>query len=197
MRAQKHHGNPMADTLDDRHVVADEQVGQPELLLQVEHEVDDLRLDRDVEGRDGLVGDDDLRVEGKRAGDAQALPLAAGEFMREACGLPGIEADPVHQMGDPLAGFRSRRASVHQDRLRDGGAHGLAGIEGSERVLEDHLDPAAGFLQGGTGARQDVATAEAHGSGRGFDEAKDAAPRRGFTAARFADEREGLTRRAP
>ena len=69
-----------------REVVADEEVGEPELLLQVLEQVDDLRLDRDVERGDRLVADDELRVERQRPGDADALALAAGELVRVAVG---------------------------------------------------------------------------------------------------------------
>src|SRR5438132_1550392 len=41
--------------------MGDEDVSEVELLLQVGEQVDHLRLDRDVEGRDGLVRDHELR----------------------------------------------------------------------------------------------------------------------------------------
>ena len=56
--ADIHHGHAIADMLHDGEVVGDEEIGQPEVVLQVEQQVDDLRLDRDVERRDRLVGDD-------------------------------------------------------------------------------------------------------------------------------------------
>ena len=46
------------------------------------HEVEDLRLNRDVERRDGLVGDDELRIERERTREADPLALAAGELVR-------------------------------------------------------------------------------------------------------------------
>ena len=102
--AEIHHRDPVADALDHRHVVRDEQVGEPELRLQVQHQVDDLRLDRDVERGDRLVGDDQLRPDGERAGDADALALAAGEFVREAA-RPCRASRPTapQQLGGPLA----------------------------------------------------------------------------------------------
>ena len=51
-------------------------------LLEVEHQVEDPDPDRDVEHRDRLVGEDHRRLDGKRAGDRDALPLAAGELVR-------------------------------------------------------------------------------------------------------------------
>ena len=40
-----HHGHSVRDMLDDADVMADEQVGQVQLLLEVEEQVDDLGLD--------------------------------------------------------------------------------------------------------------------------------------------------------
>jgi hypothetical protein len=58
--AQVHHAHPVADVLDDRQVVGNEQVGQLELVAQLDEQVEDLGLDRDVEGGDRLVGEGSL-----------------------------------------------------------------------------------------------------------------------------------------
>ena len=68
--AEIHHGDAVADALDDRDVVRDEQEGEAHLGLQPHHQVDDLRLDRDVERRDRFIGDDQL---GARP-SARAMP---------------------------------------------------------------------------------------------------------------------------
>ena len=75
--AEVHHRDPVADVLDDAHVVGDEDVGQAELALELLEQVQDLRLDRDVERRDGLVADDEVGLEHERPGDPDPLPLAA------------------------------------------------------------------------------------------------------------------------
>ena len=80
--------------LDDAEIVADEEVGQIEGLSQIHEQVDDLRLDRDVERGDGLVAHQELRVHCERARDADAAPLPAGELVRIAALKVGIEADP-------------------------------------------------------------------------------------------------------
>ena len=71
-----HHGHAVADVLDDAQVVRDEQVGQAELRLQIQQQVQDLGLDRDVERRDRLVGDDQRGLQRQRPRDADALALA-------------------------------------------------------------------------------------------------------------------------
>src|SRR5690606_16918742 len=80
--AQIHHRDPVGDVAHHRQVVGDEDVGQVELVLQPFEQVHDLRLDRHVERGDRLVTDDDLGAQGQAAGDADALPLTAGELVR-------------------------------------------------------------------------------------------------------------------
>ena len=70
-------------------------------LLQVLEQVDDLGLDRDVERRDGLVGHQELGVERQRAGDADALALAAGELVGIAVVVLGVEPHDLEQLLDP------------------------------------------------------------------------------------------------
>ena len=98
-----HDRDPVADVADDAQVVGDEQVGQPELALEPLEQVDDLGLDRHVERADRLVGDDQVRVEGERAGHADALALAAGELVRIARREVRVEADRREQLADALA----------------------------------------------------------------------------------------------
>ena len=81
--AEIHHGDAVGDVLHHAEVVRDEQEGQAKLALQILQQVDDLRLHRNVERGDRLVADDEARAQHQRAGDADALPLAAGEFVRE------------------------------------------------------------------------------------------------------------------
>jgi oligopeptide/dipeptide ABC transporter ATP-binding protein len=55
------------DVAYDGQVVGDEGVGEATLGLQVHQEVDDARLDRHVEGGDGLVQHDELWLERERS----------------------------------------------------------------------------------------------------------------------------------
>ena len=64
---QIHHQYALADMADDGQVVRNKNQCEPELLLQVAQEVDDLGLDRHVKGRDRLVTDDDARAQDQGA----------------------------------------------------------------------------------------------------------------------------------
>ena len=116
--AQVHHGDAVRDVADDAEVVGDEDVGQRELVLQVVEEVDDLRLDRDVERRDGLVGDDQARVERQGARDADALPLAARELVRVAVVVLGREPDDAPSAPARAASRRPRALAVDDAAAR-------------------------------------------------------------------------------
>ena len=52
-------------------IMGDEDIGEAEPGLEVDQEIEDLGLDRDVEGRDRLVGDDQLGL----GAMARAMPM--------------------------------------------------------------------------------------------------------------------------
>src|SRR5438552_3912340 len=91
-------------------------VGEAELLLKLLQQVDDLSLDRDVEGRYRFVGDDQLGAHGEGAGDADALTLAPGELMRVAPEVLGGEAHRLEQLYDALLAL----ATASGERVDDG-----------------------------------------------------------------------------
>ena len=92
--AQVHHRDAVGDVLDHGEVVGDEDERQVHFALQVEQQVDDLGLDGDVQGGHRLVADNELGLECDGPGDADALALAAGEFVGEAIRGGGVQAYP-------------------------------------------------------------------------------------------------------
>jgi len=75
--AKVHDGNALTYVPHHGQIVGDEQVGEREPLLELDEQVHHLRLDGDIECRDGLVANDEARVQRQRASDADALTLAA------------------------------------------------------------------------------------------------------------------------
>ena len=69
------------------------------------NKIEHLRLDRNIQGGDRLIGDDQARVERKGARQADALPLPAGKFVRVAAHLGRVQADLLHQLGYPVLCF--------------------------------------------------------------------------------------------
>ena len=75
--------------LDDGQIVGDEQIRDVAALCEVVEQIQDLGLDRDIQRGDRLIADDEVGRERERAGDADALALAAGEFVGIAGGVDG------------------------------------------------------------------------------------------------------------
>src|SRR5450759_5132478 len=144
--AQVHDPDPVADVLDDGQVVGDEEIGQPQLLLEVVEEVQDLALDRDIERRDRFVEDHEFRVEGEGTGDADALALAARELVRVAMDVALVQAHLGEQLADQLLALLLVRHPVDQRALTDDLADRHAGVQAGVRILEDDLEIAADRL---------------------------------------------------
>ena len=81
--AQVHHHDPVGQMAHDAQVVADEQIGQAELLAQVHEQVQHLGLDRHVERGDGLVADEELAAS---TASARAMPMRARWPPENWCG---------------------------------------------------------------------------------------------------------------
>src|SRR5262249_8495289 len=123
------------DVLDDREIVRDEEIGEPELRLEILQQVHDLSLDRDVERGDRLVGDDQLWVHRERPRDADALALAAGELVGITAEVVGQEADRLEELHYSLLALLSRRRQLVDDqRLADDRADRHSRVQRSVRV---------------------------------------------------------------
>ena len=144
--AEIHHRHAIGDMTHHRQVVSDEQKAQAEPRLQVLEQIDDLPLDRNVERGNGLVADDEARLERERARNADALALPARKLVRIALRHVGEEADLAEQRLDALALLLAIGGqAVDAKRLADDLSDRHAWIERRIRVLEDRLDPCAAF----------------------------------------------------
>jgi hypothetical protein len=190
--AEEHHQHPVAHMLDHAQVVADHDVGEAELFLQIEQQVDDLGADRDVEGGDRLIEHNDLRFEDQRAGDTDALALAAGEFVRVAPRLFGRQADILQHGLDTTLDFRRRGDAVQLQRRSKGGAHGLARIERGIGVLKDHLHRLRTLHAPRRPRAGKRLAAIADRPFRRLLKTEDGEGRGGLAAAGFADDRQAL-----
>src|SRR5262245_10846281 len=93
-----HDENAPADVFHDGKVVRDEKIGNSALGLEFIEKVNDLRLHRNVERADRFVANDELWFDGQGPGDADALTLAAAEFVGITLRMRGIKTD-VFQEG--------------------------------------------------------------------------------------------------
>ena len=167
------------------------------LVLQLLHEVEDLRLDRHVERGGGLVGQEQARVHRQRAGQADALALAAGEGVRVAAHVPGVEPDVLQQLAHPLAEPLAVGDAEVAQRLTDDVDDREARVQRLERILEQHphlLAQQVELLPVHVRDLQDgaVARVEPHLAAGRIDRAHDAARRGGLAAAALAHQADRL-----
>ena len=190
--AEVHDGDAVGDVLDDAQVVRDEDVRQAKLALEPAEEVEHLSLDGHVERGNRLVAYEQLRLKRKRAGNVDALALAARELMRVAVHVLGVEADKFHQLANAsLALLRIGLRLVDNHRLFDDLCAGLARIERRVGILEDHLHTAA-LATGAVFLEVERLTFERDGSACRLMKANEAASQSRLAAAGLADDAEGL-----
>jgi hypothetical protein len=127
--AEVHHGDAVAEVADDGQVVGNEQVRQPEPVLQVAQKVDDLGLRRDVEGGYRLVAHEQAGLEGQRPGDGDALALATGELVGLAPEHVGADPDLAEQLDHPLPACRPVQIGVDPQGLSDHLQNALPRVE--------------------------------------------------------------------
>ena len=157
----------------------DQQDGKRKPASELAQQIQYPRLHRNVERAYRLVGDEQLRLAGQRAGDARALTLTAGQFARILF---------EHRFGKPYrlqqrTGIGKqrvrRRRTAEIKRLFQRRADAHPRIEAAYGILKNHLHrtrvhrklPAARFLQPRESPRQ-----------------------RGFAAAGLSDNTEDLPR---
>ena len=110
----------------------------PEFDLQIPQQVDDLALDRNVQARNGFIGDQQGRRHSERSSDRNSLGLSAGELSGQARQRFQRQPDLFHQFHHAVSSLRPREARVVQclfEMLRH--THPL--IQRTARILEDHL----------------------------------------------------------
>src|SRR3989442_10699555 len=173
-----HHGDAIAHRPDHGQVVRDEEIGEAEFALKVLEQVEDLGLNRDVESGNGLVADDQARVQRERAGDADALTLAAGELMWIAVDEVRVEAHDLEQLLCASATRATVADVVDEERLRDDVPDGHAWIERRVGILEDDLQLAPYLTQAGFPHLRQVLTVEDDGTGGRLQQLQNAIPGR-------------------
>ena len=103
-----HDGDLVRQILDYAEIVGDEEIGDPEFLLQLLQQIEDLGLDGDIERRGRLIGDDQLGLYRQRTRDRQTLSLPAGKFVRIAGEGVAPQADFFQQRCDALGALCRR-----------------------------------------------------------------------------------------
>src|SRR5271163_75675 len=138
--AGAHHRYPVSDVVDDREVMRDEEISKPQLLLQIHQQVEDLRLDGDVERRGRLVADDEGWPQCEGARDADALALPSGKAVRIPPGMPHIEADQIDELVNHLPARPHIADTMDHQRLFNDVVDRHPRVERPEGILKNELN---------------------------------------------------------
>ena len=191
--AQVHHRHPVADLLDQREVVRDEQVAQPELGAQLLQQVEHLGLDQHVERGDRLVAHDQRRVQRDRPGDRHPLALAAGQLARAPPPVHvGVETHQVEQLPHAPAPAAGVAVAVPDQRFLDDVGDAPARVERAVRVLEHHLHVPPGAFQPAPPQAHQFGALEPHRAGLGSRGLHHAPGQRRLARAGLPHDAEGL-----
>ncbi len=126
-------------------------------------------LDGNVERRGRLIEQKESWLDGERARNANALPLAAGELGRARAKEPSGQSDTIKQVLDACEPFASRPDSLSGEGEHDNVAYCFPWIEGRQGVLKNHLHVPLDMAPVARPSLRDVTTKYRHA----------AAPRRG------------------
>jgi hypothetical protein len=191
-RAQVHHRDLVAQVSHDAEVVGDEDHRQAERHAEVEQELEDLRLDRDVQGGQGLVRDEQLGLHRQRAGDADPLALSPGELAGVLVGIRRAEAHLHQELVHAPAPCRRRPDAVNVEHLPEHRAYPLAGIQRRIRILKHDLHPLPVWRELGLGEPHEVDAVEQHRPAIGRVKAQQTAAQRALAASRLSHQAERL-----
>ena len=120
-------------------VVGDEHDRLAQPVARVPQQIEDLDAGREVEVAGRLVGEEDRRRRGERAGKGHSLLLTGAQLVRTSIRLVD-QPDEAQELADPLA-MLSERSTGDEERERHVLAHRQKGDEVEELEHEPGLAP--------------------------------------------------------
>lgn len=97
-----HHPHPVGEVAHHRQIVGDEQIGALMRLFQLNEQIENGSLHRDVQGRDGLIADDKVRLTRKGARNGDALLLSPAQLIGVAVRIAAVQPHGLEKLCDPL-----------------------------------------------------------------------------------------------
>ena len=196
-----HDADRRADFAAHAEIVADQQDRHAEFRVQAPADVENLRLDGNVQRSRRLVGDQQLRGGDQRRRDGGALAHSARELVRIAPHrLVHIRhAHATQALAHQFACLPPARLAVQQQWLGDLRPDPHDRVQRRQRILEDHADVLAAQLRQSPAARADqLLSVELHrASGHpcaGREQAVDGVHRHALARPGFPEQSEDLAR---
>jgi hypothetical protein len=120
-------------------IVSDKKVRKTELRLQIEKQIENLGLDRDVKRRNRFVGDDQSRMKRQRSGDANSLSLPTAKRVGKPIHILRAQTNQLQQLGNAGHPLVTASDAVHEQRFANDIENRHPRIQRRKRILEDEL----------------------------------------------------------
>ncbi|MYM18563.1 hypothetical protein GSY69_00855 [Brevibacterium sp. 5221] len=145
-----HHAEGRAELGDNGKIVCDVEQSEAPFLLHAAEEVEDLRLDSDVEGGGGLIAQEDVRLLRECRGNHYPLPHPTGQLegVRPGAAPRVRDADALEEFDGEICGGPAGESLALRHRVGDLLAHAHHRVECDGRLLEDHRDARLARVQG-------------------------------------------------
>src|SRR5829696_3806025 len=176
-------------------VVTDEEVGEGALIAKPFQKLQNLGLNRNVQGAHWLVHDDELRVDRQGPCDSDPLPLPSGKLIWVPIGMAAAQPDDLEELIDGLSAIDSLDQLVECEHLTQGLSDGHAWVERRIGILKDDLKLLAAAAHHSIVAGVDALTVDDDFAGGRLLQEQDTASGCGLATAALADQRERLAGR--
>ena len=137
---QIHDTDLIRDVTHHGQIVRDKQIGDAFLFLIILEQIDDLGLNGNIERRDGLIADHQIRLKHQCPRNPDTLSLPAGELVRVAACMLSGQPDTVQHLIDQIVGRRLVwYDAVGDQRLRNDVPDSHSRVQRGVWILENHL----------------------------------------------------------
>ena len=138
---QIHNANTVTDIFDNAQVMRNKQICQVVLLFQIQKQVDDLRLDGNVQSGYRFVTYNKLRIYCQRSGYTDTLSLSAGELMGVTMDKVRCKSALLHNLHNIILhlGIAFFEHSMGLKSLSDNLSQRHTGIQRRIWILENKL----------------------------------------------------------
>ena len=134
-----HHGDAVGEVPDDVEIVSNEDIGQPQVVAQVTHQVEDARCSRDIQAGSRLISEEHVRCRPapwQWRPDVPVTTQLVWIFVRLLGRQPDHREQVIH------TGLLALRHLVYDVRLAKQQRDAEPWRQARDRVLENHLHAA-------------------------------------------------------
>ena len=143
-----HNADSVAEVFYDRQVVRDEQNGKSELFTQIVQQVDDLRLNGNVQSGNRFVCNDKFRLHDDGTSHADTLTLTAGELVRITRRMLRNKAYHFQNFVNFFVYILFVLYALYNKAFGNDISDRHTRIQRCDRILEDHLNLGDEFFFG-------------------------------------------------